>query len=553
MPIKTTIRAVFLLVIAQTWSVGQIINTDSLKQELQLARKPSDKAAICFELITHYNRSQPDSNAIYIEMVRKLAGESGSKELQARVFQAEANHLQNTGRFKESVEASEKAITIYESLNDVQGLANAYNTLGLTYKKNSGDENELQSFSLKALEYEEKALAYYLETADFDGLMRVYSNLGIIYRDLKQFENAEAEFLKGIEIAKKYKYTGYHLGILNANLSQIYLDYYKDHHKAIGLLNQALALYEKNGIRSSMEHAYRNISYNYTELGEYEKAIEFAKKAIEVANEVKDPHRQINAYSALHHAQKKARMYKESLENLEFLNDIEDSLLNKEKTAIIGEMAMRFETVKKEAQIQLLQKEKEINAWKIAGLLAGLLAMGVFAFFIVQKRKKDRLLFEKERIIQNDKREKAEMELESKQKELTAKVLQLAHKNEFLSHLEHQISHLKENVDQSVIQTSSRISRLIRRDIESDTQWEQFSQEFSSIHQGFLGRLAEKFGTFTKSEVRLISLLKMNMTSKEIADIMGISDDGVKKARYRLRKKMNLEDSELQGYLLSFS
>jgi DNA-binding CsgD family transcriptional regulator len=45
----------------------------------------------------------------------------------------------------------------------------------------------------------------------------------------------------------------------------------------------------------------------------------------------------------------------------------------------------------------------------------------------------------------------------------------------------------------------------------------------------------------------------MNMTSKEIADIMGISDGGVKKARYRLRKKMNLEDSELQGFLLSFA
>jgi DNA-binding CsgD family transcriptional regulator len=58
---------------------------------------------------------------------------------------------------------------------------------------------------------------------------------------------------------------------------------------------------------------------------------------------------------------------------------------------------------------------------------------------------------------------------------------------------------------------------------------------------------------FSKSEVRLISLLKMNMTSKEIADIMGISDSGVKKARYRLRKKMNLEDSELQGFLLSFA
>jgi DNA-binding CsgD family transcriptional regulator len=53
--------------------------------------------------------------------------------------------------------------------------------------------------------------------------------------------------------------------------------------------------------------------------------------------------------------------------------------------------------------------------------------------------------------------------------------------------------------------------------------------------------------------MRLIALLKMNLSSKEIADILGISADGIKKARYRLRKKMNLEDSQLQSYLLNLS
>jgi DNA-binding CsgD family transcriptional regulator len=132
-------------------------------------------------------------------------------------------------------------------------------------------------------------------------------------------------------------------------------------------------------------------------------------------------------------------------------------------------------------------------------------------------------------------------------------VLQLARKNEFLNNLETEIDNLKNNVDKSVNKTTNRISRMIKRDIDSDVQWEQFSQEFSSVHQGILSALTEKLGNFSKREIRLISLLKMNMTSKEVADILGISDEGIKKALYRLRQKLNLEDTDLQSFLLGLS
>jgi len=66
--------------------------------------------------------------------------------------------------------------------------------------------------------------------------------------------------------------------------------------------------------------------------------------------------------------------------------------------------------------------------------------------------------------------------------------------------------------------------------------------------------LVAKFGNMTKSEMRLIALLKMNLSSKDIADTLNISDEGIKKARYRLRKKPNLDsEDDLQAFLLSFS
>jgi DNA-binding CsgD family transcriptional regulator len=120
--------------------------------------------------------------------------------------------------------------------------------------------------------------------------------------------------------------------------------------------------------------------------------------------------------------------------------------------------------------------------------------------------------------------------------------------------IDNEINNLKNNVDVSVIRATEKIGRMIQRDILDDDQWEQFNAEFSSLHQGYLESLISNFGALTKNEVRLISLLKMNLSNKEIADTLNISNDGIKKARYRLRKKLQLEsDEDLHGFLQSYS
>lgn len=87
-----------------------------------------------------------------------------------------------------------------------------------------------------------------------------------------------------------------------------------------------------------------------------------------------------------------------------------------------------------------------------------------------------------------------------------------------------------------------------------EKHWEQFSIEFISIDQGFIDALVLKFREFNKNEIRLVSVLKMELTSKNIAETLNISDEEIKKDSYRLRKKLNLEsEDDLQGFLLSFS
>ena len=174
-------------------------------------------------------------------------------------------------------------------------------------------------------------------------------------------------------------------------------------------------------------------------------------------------------------------------------------------------------------------------------------------YSLMQRSKKKQALLSKEKAIEQEKRKHAEEELEYKKKELTAKALQLASKNEFLYNLEQEIGSLKSSADSIVSSTSNKVSRMINNDQLDDKEWELFGKEFSSIHQDFKDRLTSQYGDFSNYEWRLISLLKMNLSSKDIANIFRISPNGVKKARYRLRKKIDLaSEMDIQDFLISF-
>ena len=212
-------------------------------------------------------------------------------------------------------------------------------------------------------------------------------------------------------------------------------------------------------------------------------------------------------------------------------------------------MQTKYETEKKEAEIVLLNKEAELDDTRKKALWGGiglLILSSFFALFGLNQRNK------KKRTIELEKRKRVEQELEFKKKELTAKALQLASKNEFLSTLEEEIAQLSSSVDATVTKTSARISRMIQIDGSDEDEWQQFSKEFSSVHQDFVDNIQKKYGSFTSGEMRLISLLKMNLSSKEIANILRVSDEGIKKARYRLRKKMKLQSGDdLSGVILA--
>ncbi len=151
------------------------------------------------------------------------------------------------------------------------------------------------------------------------------------------------------------------------------------------------------------------------------------------------------------------------------------------------------------------------------------------------------------------KNENLEAEIERKNAELASTAMNLVQKKEFLLKLTDELNKLnkpgKETVDTSEIK---KIIRSLSSEEKLDEEWKQFSIHFNKVHSDFLITLKNIHTNLNAHELKLCAYLRMNLTSKEMAQLMSISLRGVEINRYRLRKKLQLQPKEdLFQYLLN--
>ncbi len=143
--------------------------------------------------------------------------------------------------------------------------------------------------------------------------------------------------------------------------------------------------------------------------------------------------------------------------------------------------------------------------------------------------------------------------LESRNKELASSAMQTVQ-------IDNQLLQLKKSLDEIYNQSDGRIRKqlryaikLLEDQIKGDNNWKHFETHFNQIHDNSLERLKEKYPELSHREIRLCAYLKLNLSSKEIAPLMGISYRGVESLRFRVRKKMNLDTSvNLTDYIIRF-
>lgn len=196
------------------------------------------------------------------------------------------------------------------------------------------------------------------------------------------------------------------------------------------------------------------------------------------------------------------------------------------------------------------------NVWAWIGYLI-LLIFILFMVHFYNKRKfkrkkkllereldyKQELVFQKQNFESNNKisqleQEKLKTQLKSKSKELASYAALMAKKEDMLNEIEKEI--LKSNIKKENEKLYSKLMNIKEQQSNSENDWALFDRNFNEVHDDFFKNLQQKFPDLTPKDLKMCAYLVMNLSSKEIAPLVGITYRSVELHRYRLRKKFDL-------------
>ena len=156
--------------------------------------------------------------------------------------------------------------------------------------------------------------------------------------------------------------------------------------------------------------------------------------------------------------------------------------------------------------------------------------------------------------IEKLKSEKLQSEVEIKNLELASSTMNLINKNGFINGIKGDLTIIsKKSFSPEVKKELIKITREIDKNISHDDDWKQFAFHFNKVHGDFTTRITSDFEHLSAQDLRLCSYLRLNLSTKEIAQLLNISVRGVEIGRYRLRKKLALSRSDnLSEFILNF-
>ncbi len=161
---------------------------------------------------------------------------------------------------------------------------------------------------------------------------------------------------------------------------------------------------------------------------------------------------------------------------------------------------------------------------------------------------------QKEQTVRHIEDDKMKSELQHLNNQLAASTMNLVVKNEFMETIKQELEEVKrKGKSAETKQALEKIVKEIDTTLRLQEDWEQFEHHFDQVHGDFLNRLREHFQDLTPNEQKLCALLRLNLSTKEISNLMSVSLRGVEIARYRLRKKLVLDQGQnLSKFILEY-
>ncbi|MCF8365249.1 MAG: tetratricopeptide repeat protein [Bacteroidales bacterium] len=505
------------------------------QQALGIAQQRNDLDEVAANLNnigqSYFSKGDYSKAITYFDQALKIDLERGNDEYISIDFN-------NIGKVYYTWQKYDKAIEYYlEGLD--RALAAGNESMQAIRLSNIGQAYEAKGETDKALDYVNRALQIDERLGNTEKIGVRHSHIGLIYLKMGDYKKSLESLAKANQIFNFTKnvsskiITLNHLGTLMQKQDR--------HNEALEYFDTAAGLARKHQIRAEEMRALKNISDIQGQQGNFQQALKY----------------------------------------YQLFAQIKDSIFNEEKHRQFAKFEARYENEKKEKENELLRQEaniqrKQKTIFILTGIASLLLALSFMVLFSMKRKSliQNSKLHEKERELHALAIEKKEKEnqhlqdvlfaeaqinrlqtekLQQKNRELSTSTIHILNKNEVLGNIRKMAADWMKQDNFDKTKNLKKLIHEVDQNTDLDEQWEQFKLHFESVHKGFFERLLKNFPKLTPNELKLCAYLRMNLSTKEIAQMLNISTESVTTKRYRLRKKLDLENEEnLVGYLGNF-
>ncbi len=431
------LSACYLLVLSATFSYGQTI--DSLLLELDAADSDSANIAILNQLAKEYIKTDLDSCRYYVSKSLEIEEISNFPKLQFEAINLIGNYYQRTAAFDSARMEYDKLIPIAEVLEDYKAWSTYYNNVGIIHMNNTHYDS--------ALDFYQKALDYEIKLTDSTGIAEAYNNIGVIHFYAGNVDKCLEYITKSIDVQERSN--GTYAVLLKGynNLGAIYQHYKKDYDSAFKYYDKTRELSKSLEEIRDWTIALNNLSGLFQVSGDLDKALSYSKQAYNVRVDQNNKEGMITSlitlsgieqmrknYSAAEDYLNKAlnisrdigsdqltlQSYLHLSENYEMKGDYKnallfarnqiswkDSVFNESKDRAVSELETKYETEKKEQQIelqdaQLAEQSAELERNRVllaASILAIIFIVAIAGLQRSRLRKKQQLKLQEAKLL----------------------------------------------------------------------------------------------------------------------------------------------------------
>jgi tetratricopeptide (TPR) repeat protein/DNA-binding CsgD family transcriptional regulator len=550
------------------------INRNSIFEHLKQVSQPHrlDTAYILYRL--NFRRAPLAVAMANLDTLSAIATQLGDLSLQCAVFDMHADYYSvNTGFNKTSTSYYQKAIdfAIQNDLPLQTGIAfNNKAVYYFIYKKyadachcflQSDDKfREIGYANVPKIHlYLLHAVNFYYALGDYDNArvilkdaleyvgddksftrdkINIVNTLALIYRNYKQYPNALYYFKNALNIAVAAKDTVW-IGIVKGNIGSVYF-LQGDYSKALPYINADYNTSIKHGepVNGAMALS-RLIKINIDS-----KRLQLASKQLDTIQMLIKGSREDVLGVMVDYYDLKSQLFQQlnrpaiALSSLKMYELQKDSLMKRNNIAAVERIRLRYETDKHAAQLSRIKSDQRVLSIKIYAVIAVSLLLMVISILLYNRQrlkdKRDKELLMAEKRVVDEQLKSADVALHG----FTENIRQ---KNLLIEKFKNEIENLNKQSQGNV--HAGNLEKMLQAHIMTDENWNDFKKLFSKVHPGFFVNLSKSYPRLSAADTRLLALVKLGLNNAEMANMLGITVEGIKKAKQRLRKKINTEDA----------